>query len=286
MQVDVERSGSYTRRLERALRRRQPAPRRGAEPGAAARRRPLRPGQGARRHRALPQARRAALRPRGPRVRLLPHGHGQPRERPARRSAAAGASLRGALLRLDAAASRGGLRASSRPSATTPPTTSGSSAPRWRSCGSRATTGRDWTGSRRCRRPTTPPARCCSTARRRAICARSTARSPTPRLEVAPDLKAAPRGARRRALRRGQGARDLRRAVAEGHRASDGGWTFRVARTYASDEQALAFQYVLDRLQVLNVIAWSRAARSINVTASRDAKVLEPLLDRLGGSAK
>ena len=40
------------------------------------------------------------------------------------------------------------------------------------------------------------------------------------------------------------------------------------------------------RLQVLNVIAWSRAARAINVTASRDAKVLEPLLDRLGGSAK
>jgi hypothetical protein len=68
--------------------------------------------------------------------------------------------------------------------------------------------------------------------------------------------------------------------------AADGGWTFRVSRTYASDRQALAFQYVLDRLQVLNVIAWSRSARSIDVTASRDAKVLEPLLDRLGGKAK
>jgi hypothetical protein len=68
--------------------------------------------------------------------------------------------------------------------------------------------------------------------------------------------------------------------------AADRGWTLRVSRTYASDRQALAFQYVLDRLQVLNVIAWSRSARSINVTASRDAKVLEPLLDRLGGKAK
>jgi transglycosylase-like protein with SLT domain len=68
--------------------------------------------------------------------------------------------------------------------------------------------------------------------------------------------------------------------------AADRGWTFRVSRIYASRRQALAFQYVLDRLQVLNVIAWSRSARSINVTAARDAKVLEPLLDRLGGKAK
>ena len=45
--------------------------------------------------------------------------------------------------------------------------------------------------------------------------------------------------------------------------------------------QALAFQYVLDRLQVLNVIAWSRAARTIRVTAARRREVLEPLLDRL-----
>src|SRR4051794_23956717 len=66
--------------------------------------------------------------------------------------------------------------------------------------------------------------------------------------------------------------------------AQDGGWTFDVSRTYASKRQALAFQYVLDRLQVLNVIAWSRSARAIHVTAARDAKVLEPLLDRLGGN--
>jgi hypothetical protein len=62
--------------------------------------------------------------------------------------------------------------------------------------------------------------------------------------------------------------------------ADDGGWTFRISRKYVSDDQAQAFQYVLDRLQVLNVIAWSRSATSISVTASRDAKVLEPLLDR------
>ena len=67
-------------------------------------------------------------------------------------------------------------------------------------------------------------------------------------------------------------------------RADDGGWTFRVSRRYASDRQALAFQYVLDRLQVLNVIAWSRSERSIHVTAAPGAKVLEPLLDRLGGN--
>ena len=68
-------------------------------------------------------------------------------------------------------------------------------------------------------------------------------------------------------------------------RAEDGGWTFRVSRRYTSPQQALAFQYVLDRLQVLNVIAWSRTTGTIRVTAGRDAKVLEPLLDRLGGKS-
>ena len=59
-------------------------------------------------------------------------------------------------------------------------------------------------------------------------------------------------------------------------RAEDGGWTFRVSRRYTSPQQALAFQYVLDRLQVLNVIAWSRTTGTIDVTAGRDAKVLKP----------
>jgi hypothetical protein len=64
--------------------------------------------------------------------------------------------------------------------------------------------------------------------------------------------------------------------------AADGGWTFRVSRRYASGEQAQAFQFLLDRLSVLNVIAWSRSSRSISVTASRDARVLDGLLDRAG----
>ncbi len=60
------------------------------------------------------------------------------------------------------------------------------------------------------------------------------------------------------------------------------GATFRVARMYESDQQSLAFQYVLDRLRVLNVITWERNDRTISITASEDAAVLEPLLDRLG----
>jgi hypothetical protein len=61
------------------------------------------------------------------------------------------------------------------------------------------------------------------------------------------------------------------------------GWSFALARDYTSRRQALAFQYVLDRLQVLNVIAWSRSARAIHVTAGSQAAALEPLLARIGG---
>jgi hypothetical protein len=59
------------------------------------------------------------------------------------------------------------------------------------------------------------------------------------------------------------------------------GWTFDIARTYTSAQQAQAFQYVLDRLQVLDAIAWSRDGDTIHVTAADDAKALEPLIDRL-----
>jgi hypothetical protein len=59
------------------------------------------------------------------------------------------------------------------------------------------------------------------------------------------------------------------------------GWSFAIARDYASRGQALAFQYVLDRLQVLNVIAWSRSRRAIHVTAGDQAAALEPLLARI-----
>jgi hypothetical protein len=59
------------------------------------------------------------------------------------------------------------------------------------------------------------------------------------------------------------------------------GWAFDVGRTYRSRRQALAFQFVLDRLQVLDVIAWVREPTAIHVTVSRDAESLEPLLDRI-----
>jgi hypothetical protein len=58
------------------------------------------------------------------------------------------------------------------------------------------------------------------------------------------------------------------------------GASFDVSRRYASRAQALAFQYVLDRLRVLNVIDWSRSAREIHVTVFKDAAALEPLLER------
>jgi hypothetical protein len=38
---------------------------------------------------------------------------------------------------------------------------------------------------------------------------------------------------------------------------------------------------VLDRLQVLNVIAWVREPRAIHITASAHAEALLPLLERL-----
>jgi hypothetical protein len=58
------------------------------------------------------------------------------------------------------------------------------------------------------------------------------------------------------------------------------GARFDVARRYPSRPQALAFQYVLDRLRVLGAIEWWRDARAIHITVSKDAAALEPLLDR------
>ena len=60
------------------------------------------------------------------------------------------------------------------------------------------------------------------------------------------------------------------------------GWAFDVARDYRSPRQARAFQFVLDRLQILNVIAWVREPRAIHITAGPDARALLPLLERLG----
>jgi hypothetical protein len=59
------------------------------------------------------------------------------------------------------------------------------------------------------------------------------------------------------------------------------GFAFDVLREYGSRRQALAFQFVLDRLRSLNVIAWVREPAAIHVTVSSDAEVLLPLLERV-----
>jgi hypothetical protein len=53
-----------------------------------------------------------------------------------------------------------------------------------------------------------------------------------------------------------------------------GGWTFEIRRKYAGGRQAEAFQYMLDRLQALNLIAWTRGPRTIRITASREGAEL------------
>ena len=52
------------------------------------------------------------------------------------------------------------------------------------------------------------------------------------------------------------------------------GFAFDVRRDYASDAQAVAFQYMLDRLQSLNLIAWVREPGAIHITASTEARDL------------
>ena len=55
------------------------------------------------------------------------------------------------------------------------------------------------------------------------------------------------------------------------------GWAFDVARMYRSRAQALAFQFMLDRMTALGLIAWVREPQAIHVTASPLAR------DLLGG---
>ena len=59
------------------------------------------------------------------------------------------------------------------------------------------------------------------------------------------------------------------------------GWAFDVLRSYRSRRQALAFQFMLDRLRTLNVIAWVREPQAIHITASSDADALLGLLERV-----
>ena len=48
------------------------------------------------------------------------------------------------------------------------------------------------------------------------------------------------------------------------------GFAFDIRRRYRNGGQAEAFQYLLDRLQALNLIAWTRSPDAIHITASRE----------------
>ena len=57
------------------------------------------------------------------------------------------------------------------------------------------------------------------------------------------------------------------------------GFAFDVRRDYAGRSQAVAFEYMLDRLQSLNLIAWVREPGSIHVTASSEGRELTALIE-------
>jgi hypothetical protein len=50
------------------------------------------------------------------------------------------------------------------------------------------------------------------------------------------------------------------------------GFSFDISRSYPSGRQAEAFQFMLDRLQALNLIAWTRDADTIHITASSEGR--------------
>ena len=57
------------------------------------------------------------------------------------------------------------------------------------------------------------------------------------------------------------------------------GFAFDVLRRYSGDRQAVAFQFALDRLEALNLIAWVREPAAIHVTASDEGRMLVGLLE-------
>jgi transglycosylase-like protein with SLT domain len=59
------------------------------------------------------------------------------------------------------------------------------------------------------------------------------------------------------------------------------GYAFDILRSYRSRRQALAFQFMLDRLTALDLIAWAVEPRAIHVTVSSDARALVPLLKQV-----
>jgi Transglycosylase SLT domain len=60
----------------------------------------------------------------------------------------------------------------------------------------------------------------------------------------------------------------------EGYSLHTTGYAFDVRRDYASRDQAVAFEYMLDRLQSLSLIAWIREPGAIHITASSEADEL------------
>jgi transglycosylase-like protein with SLT domain len=67
-------------------------------------------------------------------------------------------------------------------------------------------------------------------------------------------------------------ALDVTRAVRPEAGIHATGYAFDVSRNYRSGAQAEAFQYMLDRLQALNLIAWTRDGRTIHITASDEVR--------------
>jgi hypothetical protein len=59
------------------------------------------------------------------------------------------------------------------------------------------------------------------------------------------------------------------------------GFAFDILRRYKNRRQAQAFQFMLDRLTALNLIAWAPEPSAIHITVSGDARVLLPLLAKV-----
>ena len=57
------------------------------------------------------------------------------------------------------------------------------------------------------------------------------------------------------------------------------GWAFDILRTYRSRGQAPAFEFMLERLQSHDLIAWVREPAAIHVTVSGRAQALVGVLD-------
>ena len=324
-----------TRRIERAFRRGRHRRGRRRCGRSAAGRRALRPGQGAGRHRALPDDRARGAGPRGPRVRLLPHGDREPPGRAAAPTARSGRPTPGSTSTRRRTATPT-CSASSPRSATTRRTTCGSSARPARSCactredpGELARLQALQTAKNSAEEVLHPPGDDAAlrapggaaggVGRRRdprvperARAHRAGARRPrmgelAQRVGAGPGSTAGcgPRRSRwrstsarrrastpagrdrwsspRRCATRSTSASSLRRnrEATRNYSLHTTGWAFDIARDYASKRQALAFQFVLDRLQVLDVIAWVREPGAIHITAASDAEALLPLLERL-----